>query len=236
MSTQRRARFSGLLFDKDGTLFDYQKSWGSFTLGFIERLSGGDTARARALAGAMGIDPRTARFRADSPIVAGTPEQAIAPLLAQLPGWSAEALLDRINVEAAQAPQVAATELPALFASLRASGHVLGIATNDAEAAARAHLAASGVAEDFAYIAGYDTGHGAKPGPGMCLAFAEAMKLAPEDCVMIGDSLHDMEAGRAAGMACVAVLTGISDGAILAPAADVVLPDISHLPAWLARG
>lgn len=227
-------RFPGLLFDKDGTLFDYQKSWGSFTLGFIDRLVEGDSEKARTLADAMGIDPATARFHPDSPIVAGTPEEAIAPLMHHLPGWSQKALTNRINAEGAEAPQAPATDLPRLFAELRAGGHVLGIATNDAEAAARAHLAAAGVAEAFTFIAGYDSGHGVKPGPGMCTAFATATGLAPQSCIMLGDSLHDMHAGRAAGMTCIAVLTGITGAATLAPEADAVLPDISHLPAWLA--
>ena len=228
------ARYPGLLFDKDGTLFDYQKSWGDFTLRLIDGLAEGDAGLAAALDSAMGIDRATARFQPDSPIVAGTPEEAIAPLTRLLPGWTAAALTERLNTEAAHAPQVAATDLARLFAELREAGRRLGIATNDAQAAAEAHLAAAGVASAFDFLAGYDSGHGAKPGPGMCLAFAEAMGLAPDACVMVGDSLHDLHAGRAAGMACVGVLTGITRAETLAPHADVVLPDIGHLPGWLA--
>ena len=47
------------------------------------------------------------------------------------------------------------------------------------------------------------------------------------------DSLHDLEAGRAAGMRTVAVLTGVAVAAQLAPHADVVLPDIGALGAWI---
>ena len=50
---------------------------------------------------------------------------------------------------------------------------------------------------------------------------------------MVGDSLHDLDAGRAAGMRPVAVLTGIARAGDLAPHAEVVLPDIGALPAWL---
>jgi phosphoglycolate phosphatase len=52
---------------------------------------------------------------------------------------------------------------------------------------------------------------------------------------MIGDSLHDLHAGRAAGMAVMGVLTGPATEAELAPHADVVLPSIAALPAWLDR-
>lgn len=67
----------------------------------------------------------------------------------------------------------------------------------------------------------------------MCLAFAAKFGLDPARVVMVGDSLHDLEAGRAAGMRTVAVLTGIAGEAELAPYADVVLADIGSLPAWL---
>ena len=50
---------------------------------------------------------------------------------------------------------------------------------------------------------------------------------------MVGDSTHDLIAGRAAGMWTVGVLTGIAATDELAPYADAVLPDIGHLPGWL---
>jgi phosphoglycolate phosphatase len=50
---------------------------------------------------------------------------------------------------------------------------------------------------------------------------------------MVGDSTHDLHAGRGAGMATVAVLTGVAGRAALAPHADVVLNSIAELPEWL---
>ena len=109
--------------------------------------------------------------------------------------------------------------------------------TNDSESVARAHLRAAGIEGMFDFVAGADSGHGAKPSPGPLLAFATAMGHAPDRVVMVGDSLHDLAAGRAAGMWTAGVLTGMADADTLAPMADVVLPDIGHLPDWLsARG
>ncbi|MEH6752099.1 MAG: HAD hydrolase-like protein, partial [Paracoccaceae bacterium] len=51
--------------------------------------------------------------------------------------------------------------------------------------------------------------------------------------VMVGDSHHDLLAGRRAGMQTLGVLTGTALAADLAPMADAVLPDIGHIPAWL---
>ncbi|MEO1579525.1 MAG: HAD-IA family hydrolase, partial [Pseudomonadota bacterium] len=116
-----------------------------------------------------------------------------------------------------------------------ALGLRLGVVTNDAEAPARAHLAQVGVLTAFDIVIGCDSGHGAKPAPGPVLGALEALGARPEQAVMVGDSLHDLMAGRAAGVQTVGVLTGLAERADLAPLADVVVPDIGHLPGWLDR-
>lgn len=47
-----------------------------------------------------------------------------------------------------------------------------------------------------------------KPAPGMLLDALRQFRIAPEDAVMIGDSLRDLQAGRRAGVARVLVRTG----------------------------
>ena len=53
--------------------------------------------------------------------------------------------------------------------------------------------------------------------------------------MMVGDTLHDCEAGRSANVIVVAVESGLWSRDVLAPHADHVLPDISELPALLDR-
>lgn len=65
------------------------------------------------------------------------------------------------------------------------------------------------------------------------MAFAKSMGLEPAEVIMVGDSPHDLLAGRAAGMGCIGVLTGGAPKEVLAPLADAVLVDISALPEWL---
>ena len=120
-----------------------------------------------------------------------------------------------------------------LLTGLRARGLRLGVATNDAEAPARGHLGQAGVTQMFDFIAGFDSGFGAKPNPGPVNAFVEATGLSPQNIVMVGDSTHDLLSGRSAGAICVGVLTGIATQQTLMPFADAVLPDIGHLPAWM---
>ena len=223
----------GVLFDKDGTLFDFRRSWGGWAAVLVGRIAR-NRDHALALSAAIGYDLDRNEFQPDSPVIAGTAQDVSGALLAHLPGQNAADVEAEINAVAAQAVMVPAVPLRPLLQGLRAVGLRLGVATNDTEAPARAHLAAHGLTDLFDFVAGYDSGHGAKPGPGMCLAFARETGLDPARVAMVGDSLHDLHAGRAAGMVCVAVLTGIAPQSVLAPHADVVLPDIGALPAWLA--
>ena len=223
----------GLIFDKDGTLFDFAATWESWAASFLSRLSGGDAGRAEQLGRAIDFDLARRQFAPDSVVIAGTPDQVAAALLPHCPEHDARSLMAILNDEAAQAPQQPAVPLVPLLSDLRSRGLRLGVATNDAETPARAHLGAAGVTADFDFIAGSDTGFGGKPGPGQLLAFAEAQALDPAEIAMVGDSTHDLLAARNAGMPAIAVLTGYATEETLAPLAQVVLPDIGHLPEWL---
>ncbi|MEO1154811.1 MAG: HAD-IA family hydrolase, partial [Pseudomonadota bacterium] len=133
------------------------------------------------------------------------------------------------------APMAEAVPLTPYLDGLLARGLRRGVVTNDAEAPARAHLAQVGVLTAFDIVIGCDSGHGAKPAPGPVLGALEALEARPEQALMVGDSLHDLMAGRAAGVQTVGVLTGLAERADLAPLADVVVPDLGHLPGWLDR-
>lgn len=221
--------FSAVLFDKDGTLFDFQVSWSGWARTFLSEVSQGDTMRAADLGARIGFDWNRGVFRPGSCVIAGTDADIVSALLPALPGTTAADLRRRIRLAAATAPMAEAVPLAPFLDALRDRGLRLGVATNDSEYAARAHLTQAGILDRFDFVAGADSGHGAKPGPGMCLAFAQAMGLDPSEVLMVGDSLHDLHAGRAAGMATLGVLTGIAVEAELAPHADMVLPDIGGL-------
>lgn len=229
------SKIKGLIFDKDGTLFDFATTWEAWAKAFLLRLCDGDAGRAAQVGAEIGFDFESSKFARDSVVIAGTPDEVTAALTPFFPHMTGAELLRLINEEAEQAPQVEAVPLAPLLTELRARGIALGVATNDAEGPARAHLGQAEVTGYFDFIAGFDSGYGGKPAPGQLMAFAEQTGLDPAQIAMIGDSTHDLQAGRAAGMACVAVLTGLAEKADLAPFADVVLPDISHLPAWLDR-
>lgn len=226
-------RADAVCFDKDGTLFDFGATWEAWARSFLLRAADQDHHRAAEFGRQIGFDMATNRFDKDSIVIAGTAGEVAAAMVPMLPHIAPEAVLDFLNEEAENAPQVEAVPLIPFLDRLRDMGLHLGVATNDAEAPARAHLDAAGITNRFDFIAGFDSGYGGKPAAGQLLAFAKSVQVLTDRVVMVGDSTHDLRAGRAAGMQTVGVLTGLADTADLAPFADIVFPDISHLPDWL---
>lgn len=223
---------TAVLFDKDGTLFDFSASWGAWAHDFIGSIAA-DQLQAAVLAQAIGYDWQARVFRTNSPVIAGTADDIAYALAQGLPDRSIDEVAGLINQAAARAQMVPAVALHPLMTELKAMGLKIGLATNDSETAARAHLGTHFLTDFFDFIAGYDSGYGSKPAPGMCQAFARSMAIDPQHVAMVGDSLHDLQAGKAAGMRRVGVLTGMAGAAELAPHADVVLRDIGFLPEWV---
>lgn len=225
-----RRKIQAVLFDKDGTLFDFTASWSGWTRILLADLSRNQGVPASTLARALAFDLATGRFAQNSPVIAGTVDDCAALLSPHLPDMSQRQLVAHLLATSAQAEMIPAVPLAPLLDGLRAQGLTLGVATNDGESSARAHLDRAGITQRFAQILGYDSGYTPKPAPDMLLGFAARTGIAPDSVAMVGDSLHDLIAGRAAGMQTIGVLTGPATAETLAPHADIILPDIGHLP------
>ena len=104
----------------------------------------------------------------------------------------------------------------------------------DGEATARAMLDRFGVLGHLSFLCGGDSGCGTKPGPGMVDAFLAATGLRADEVMVVGDTPHDMEMARAAGVACrVGVLSGAGTCEALEPISDRVIASIANLDAVL---
>ena len=221
-----------VIFDKDGTLFDFRSSWSGWVERLLAELAAGPE-QTGVLADVLGYDPGSHQFLPGSPVVAMTTPE-IADLVHPHVAMPIERLNWIMNRLAMAAPMQPAVNLGAVLGGLRAMGLTLGLATNDTEEPARQHLGDAGVLDLFAFVAGCDSGWGGKPEPGQLLEFARRAGLAPDQVAMVGDSKHDLDAARAAGMRAVAVLTGVARRDQLTPHADVVMADISGLADWIA--
>lgn len=229
----------GILFDKDGTLVDFNRTW----LGPYRRAAEYLQARFDGAAdpdhllarGGWVAESRT--WQPDSPLASGC-NQDIIDFWSEVIGAPIKGA-DRRAVEAiftlpADAYVAAVDDLAGLLAGLRASGMALGVATMDTRANAVGMLRAAGVEALFDFICGADSGHGVKPQAGMVRAFCRACRLPGPQVMVVGDSPKDLNMGRNAGAGlAVGVLSGAHSAADLAPRADRVLGSIAELPALL---
>ena len=224
----------GILFDKDGTLLDFDATWLPAYRRGAEAVAGlaGGGVRAEALLAAGGFDAATGRCAPRSVLAAGT-NREIAEVWARLCSLDMGVVsraIEREFLDASGYDAAPVTDLAAFFAALAARGLMLGVATMDGEAAARAALDRLGAGRHLAFLCGGDSGWGTKPGPGMVHAFLTATGLRAGEVMVVGDTPHDMEMGRAAGVGRrVAVLTGAGSRAVLEPLADHVLASIEEI-------
>ena len=219
----------GLLFDKDGTLFDFEKTWNSWTSRILTEVSKQSDVSISALADAIDFDLKTGKLLPQSIVIAGTHRQVTAALHTKLSNWDFEHLESYLLDYVIETRQYEVVPLQKYFRKLKSEGLLLGVMTNDAERGAQAHLAAAGILDLLDFVAGSDTGFGCKPAPEPLLAFAKKTGLKPDEIAMVGDSLHDLQAAQAAGMMRIAVLTGMASEDELKKHADLVLPSIANL-------
>lgn len=94
-----------------------------------------------------------------------------------------------------------------LLADLQQNGFRLAIGSSTPRANLDFMLERIAVRDRFdAYVTGEDVKHG-KPAPDTFLQAAQKLGLAPAQCVVVEDAVQGVEAGKAAGMAVVAVTT-----------------------------
>lgn len=228
----------GILFDKDGTLLDFAAMWGPAYRAGALLAARGDEAFAERLLVLGGADASGGGVVADSVLAAGTTRQIAQAWIDAGSGWPVAALteaLDRVFQGEGARTMKPVTDLHALFARLKAQGRHLGIASSDSAAGIAALVERYGLAPYVDFVAGWDSGHGAKPAPDMVHAFAIATGLDPREIAVVGDNGHDIAMGTAAGVGLrIGVLTGTGTRESLSRTADLVLESIEHLETALA--
>jgi phosphoglycolate phosphatase len=91
----------------------------------------------------------------------------------------------------------------------------LAVVSNKPERASRDIIDALEITGFFSVIAGGDTFSEMKPSPFPLQKIAEGMCVPVEESIIIGDSVYDLQAGKAAGMRTIAALYGFQPPEIL---------------------
>lgn len=231
------AEIKGILFDKDGTLVDFQATWFAIGDRMALQAASGDRRRADLLMTVAGYDFDKHCFRADSVFAAGTNADIVSLWYPDLPGSEKQAMVAMFDTTTAEEGAAQSVPLPGsreAIASLHGLGFRMGLATNDSTGGAEKTLLALGIAQMFDAAYGYDAVANPKPAPDSIYAFSDLTGLKPSQIAMVGDNRHDLEMAKAGGAGlAIGVLSGTGTRESLMPLADVVLNSIADLPAYL---
>jgi phosphoglycolate phosphatase len=227
-----------VIFDKDGTLIEFDAMWGGWAMDLAAALSDGTGLPIEAsLFSMLGFDPVTGRVLPGGSLAA-TPMARLRERTRDLlvEAGSTVALADAVLADAWHAPDPVElarpiTDLGALFGRLRAGGRRIAVATSDDRDPTERTLAALGIHGWVEAMVCADDGVAVKPAPDMVLRLCEELGVPPERTAVVGDAPADLAMGRRAGAGLViGVLSGVGDAEHLSPAADLVLRSVADLP------
>jgi phosphoglycolate phosphatase len=223
----------GILFDKDGTLIDYAQTWVPINRRAAAFAAGGDAALAADLLRLNGQDPETGDITPGSVLAAGSIAEIAAAFAARLgPRTPPDLEGDLDRTYSAGGGEFAALieGVADTLRELKRQGIRIGVATNDSLGGLDASLRRCGILDLFDFVAACDSGFGSKPDPRMVFAFCEAVGVAIQETAVVGDALHDLAMGRAAGAGLIVGVTcGTSAREDLLPYADIILDRIDGL-------
>ncbi len=216
-----------LLFDIDGTLLIARGAGVRALSGSFEEVFGVDDAAERLakidFAGAV-----------DGYVVSTLASQCGVAYGPEIAERFVEVFAEKLAVTIEESGGSLLPGVPALLEALQDRDVVMGLGTGNFRRTGMTKLDHFGIGHHFV-----DGGFGedAVERPAVLAAGVERLRAhaaADADVVVIGDTVHDVSAGRAIGAKVVAVETGFSDrSALLAAGPDVLLRDCSDLQATL---
>jgi phosphoglycolate phosphatase-like HAD superfamily hydrolase len=226
-----------IIFDKDGTLIDFYAMWGRWITELAQRLedeTGLDLAER--LCQVMDFDPQSGHIAPEGNL-AVTPLAGLRALAVEVlsefglaPDEAEMALMKAWHAPEPSTLAQPLTDLPLLFTTLQRAGFQIAIATSDDRRPTEALLEALKLTHLVDGLVCADDGLPIKPAPDMVVALCHRLNVLPQDTVVVGDNVPDLQMGRNAGVALtIGVLSGVGSVTVLTPWADFLLNSIAEL-------
>jgi len=113
---------------------------------------------------------------------------------------------------------------------LKSKGYLLGCVTNKAEQFTLPLLKSLGIIDYFGIVISGDTLEKKKPDPLPLIHGANFFNINPKECLMLGDSVSDVKAARAAGFQIICMSYGYNHGNNIADEnPDLVIDSMNQL-------
>jgi phosphoglycolate phosphatase len=212
------ARYELIVFDWDGTLLDS-------TAAIV----------AAIVAACRDLDQVPPSIDAARSVIGLGLEDAIARAVPQLPPSRYEELAARYRHHylARDHELTLFSGAEELVARLHGESYLLAVATGKSRRGLDRALGYSGLQAYFHATRCADESF-SKPHPGMLLDLMEALGVAPDHTLMIGDTTHDLQMAQNAGTDAVAVAFGAHPAAELATSTPrAILHSMAELDRWL---
>jgi phosphoglycolate phosphatase len=230
-----------VIFDKDGTLIDFEFMWGRWAQLSVKRLAAGAGKREleSELYAMLGYDPQARQTRPGSPLsIAGTSQLATiaAAVLYRhgIPWTDAEDRARRAFSEHDDLPLASvvrpAGDVPGLLAALQTAGVQVAVITTDHRGATEETLEILGISHLVDHLVSGDDPVSSKPAPDAVLVTCDQLGADPARTAVVGDTMADLLMAERAGAGLrAAVLTGAGSRDQLQAHSDVVLRSIDEI-------
>ncbi|RME80871.1 MAG: HAD family hydrolase [Caldilineae bacterium] len=232
-----------VIFDKDGTLIDFEYYWGQRMRlcgqQLLARIRGDESLR-RHLFASLGYDPDTGTTDPNGPLATATMTKiyTIATVVLYQHGFAwdqAEELVrDTFIACAGAAPTCDLLrelgQVRPLFERIVQAKARVAVITSDDHRTTSETMALIGVDSLVSALAAGDDGFAMKPAPDAFFYICERLDVPPARAIMVGDTVADLRMAQLAGAGTrVGVLSGVCKAEDLEPYADVIIPSIDAI-------
>lgn len=234
-----------ILFDKDGTLMKFDHYWvevSRHAINDILRQIDREDIPPECLLAALGV--KDGISDTDGLLCKGTYEQI---------GWALNEVLREHGADVSEADSIKMTlaaydknadtgkvepvceNLREVLLNLKRRGRRLAVVTTDNASITAKCLDKLGIVDVFDKVYTDNGQTPVKPDPWCAKDFLNRCGIAPQNALMVGDTMTDVRFARNAGIAAIGVGEKPDGRERLVPYADAVLPDISHLADFIAE-
>ena len=237
-------RLQGIIFDKDGTLFDYYTVWSpvlkdSMDLVLVKLNRKGDQKLKQRILRLMGIGDNN--IYPDGLIFKSNNLSMLISIFLfsirnrityrkLIRGFKEGYYDSRDLLKDSLAKIPPEDDVRHVFERLKLAGYHIGIVTSDNSESTKVCLDELRISDYVDFLSTYDDDLAKKPSPGSFKAFCSQFGLRPHEVAVVGDAPVDMRfAKRSKAGYAVAVLTGSNNVHHLSRSADVIYPNLHSI-------